>query len=365
MEKSLTKIVLVNFLVFLIGILIIEIFFGHWFSSHNFGPYMREHRLKKNPVILSYDDTQYNFIYKRNYHGFRGDEIDPSQIEAVIIGGSTTDERYKPYELTITSNLNSLLKKNGYNFNIKNAGIEAQSTIGHIYNFEHWFPKLENFSPKLYIFYIGINDYNFEPDQNEYYNFGADGHIKNIETYIDGHIKNPEAIEVFFDTLKSSSFFYDKARILKQKYYLTNKMNVYDHDSYLKSLTDFEYINYEKALELHNVKKLKVKHQKIISKYLNRVKILNSYVTKKNSTAVFINQVLADGNKLEKLFILNRSLIEYCKDANMNCIDLAAKLDGKFNYWWDGIHTTGLGSKVIAEIIIDDLIKIIKQEKLF
>ena len=141
-------------------------------------------------------------------------------------------------------------------------------------------------------------------------------------------------------------------------------MNVYDHDSYIKNLTDFEYINYKKALEIHDIKKLKVKHQKIISQYLNRVKILNNYVTKKNSTAVFINQVMADGHKLEKLFILNRSLIEYCKDVNMNCIDLAAKLDGKFNYWWDGIHTTGLGSKVIAEIIIDDLIKIIKQEKL-
>lgn len=354
MEKSLTKIALVNFLVFLIGILIIEIFFGHWFSSHNFGPYMREHRLKKNPTVLSYDNTQYNYIYKRNYHGFRGNEIDPSQIEAVIIGGSTTDERYKPYELTITSNLNSLLKKNGYNFNITNAGIEAQSTVGHIYNFRHWFPKLKNFSPKLYIFYIGINDYGLGLVQNnEYYNLG-----------IDGHIKNPEAIEVFFDNLKSSSFFYDKIRILKQKYYSTSKMNVYDHDSYIKNLTDFEYINYKKALEIHDIKKLKVKHQKIISQYLNRVKILNNYVTKKNSTAVFINQVMADGHKLEKLFILNRSLIEYCKDVNMNCIDLAAKLDGKFNYWWDGIHTTGLGSKVIAEIIIDDLIKIIKQEKL-
>ena len=49
----------------------------------------------------------------------------------------------------------------------------------------------------------------------------------------------------------------------------------------------------------------------------------------------------------------------------MHCINLAAKLNGKFNYWADFSHTTGLGSKVIAETVIDDLIKIIKQEKLF
>ena len=355
MEKSLTKIVLTNFLVFLIIITIIEIFFGYWFSDYNLGPYMREHRLKKNRVDLTYNNTQYDFIYKRNYHGFRGEEIDPSQIEAVIIGGSTTDERYKPHELTITSNLNFLLKKNGYNFEITNAGIEGQSTVGHIYIFKHWFPKLKNFSPKLYIFYIGINDYHFKPDQDEYANFGGDGHVK-----------NPEAIEVFFDTVKSNSFFFDKIRILKQKYYLTAKTTKYDHDFYSGILEDFEYVNYKKALELYDVEKLKIKHQKIISNYLNRVKILNSYVTEKNSTAVFINQVMSDGLKTnEKLFILNHSLIEYCKDNNMHCVNLANKLDGKKSYWFDDIHTTGLGSKVIAETVIDDLIKIIKQEKLF
>ena len=111
MEKSSTKIVLANFLVFLVIIAIIEIFFGHWFAEHSFGPYMREHRLKKNHVVLSYNNIQYDYYYKRNYHGFRGEEIDPSQIEAVIIGGSTTDERYKPSELTIAGNLNVLLKK--------------------------------------------------------------------------------------------------------------------------------------------------------------------------------------------------------------------------------------------------------------
>ena len=352
MNKSSTKIVLTNFLVFLVIIAIMEIFFGHWFAKHSFGPYMREHRLKKNHVVLSYNDIQYDYYYTRNYHGFRGEEIDPSQIEAVMIGGSTTDERYKPIEFSIAENLNILLKKNDYNFKIINAGIEGQSTYGHIYNFKHWFPKLKNFSPKLYIFYIGLNDYSFEPDQGKHSNSAEDGHIK-----------NPEAIEVFFDTVKSNSFFYDKLRILKQKYYLTAKTVKYYHDS--KKLKDLEYINYIQALELHDIKKLKLKHQIVISKYLNRVKILNSYVTKKNSTAIFINQVHAYGNKEERLFILNHSLIEYCKNTNMHCIDLAAKLNGKFNYWWDTSHTTGLGSKVIAETIIDNLIIIIKQENIF
>ena len=150
--KSWIKILFINSFIFLICLLIVEIIFGYWFSEFNLGPYMREHRLKKNPLVLVYNNETYNYIYKRNYHGFRGEEIDPSKIEAVILGGSTTDERSKPSEFTITENLNILLKKKGYDFKIINAGIAGQSTYGHIYNFQHWFPKLKDFSPKLYIF---------------------------------------------------------------------------------------------------------------------------------------------------------------------------------------------------------------------
>ena len=49
----------------------------------------------------------------------------------------------------------------------------------------------------------------------------------------------------------------------------------------------------------------------------------------------------------------------------MSCNVITTKLNGKFNYWTDEWHTTGLGSKVIAETVIDDLIKIIKQENIF
>ena len=221
MKKSLIKIAFINFLVFLLSILIIEIFLGNWFSAHSFGPYMREHRLKKNPVYLTYNNEIYHFIYKRNYHGFRGEELSPSQIQAVIIGGSTTDERYKPGEFTITENLNTLLQKKNYNFKIINAGIEGQSTVGHIYNFEHWFPKLKNFSPKLYIFYVGIND----RLKNEDLSFDEDLNEEGI--------KKIGLSESFIDNLKSRSFFYDKIRILKQKYYLSDS-NVMKYDFSLK-----------------------------------------------------------------------------------------------------------------------------------
>ena len=354
--KSLIKIISINFLIFIFCIIILEIFFGFWFADHSFGPYMREHRLKNNHYVLTYGNKTYDYIYRRNYHGFRGQEIDPSKINAVIIGGSTVDERYKPEEETITENLNMIIKNRGYNFKIINAGIEGQSTFGYIYNFKHWFPKLKDFSPKLYIFYVGINDNGWiTTDKKVEENLGGDGHVK-----------NPEKLEVFFDTLKSNSFFYDKLRILKHKYYKSEKTMKYDVKFYQnQDLSEYEYIDYNKALKLHKVDNLNIKYKKAISSYLNRIDIIIDFVKKRKGIPLFINQVHYVGLADEGLFILNHSLINYCKEREIYCIDLGKKFKGQLSYWYDSGHTTPLGSRMIAETVINELLEIVDKESLF
>jgi len=362
--KSLLKSTFVYVGVFFVYVLVVEIIFGDWFSKYNLGPYMREHRLKKNPVTLLHDNKTYEFFYKRNYYGFRGDEMDPSKIEAVIIGGSTTDERFKPLEFTIAENLNKLLKEKGHNFKIVNAGIAGQSTYGHIYNFKHWFPKLENFSPKLYIFYIGIND-----------QYATYRKIEDLKPSAGNVLKSDnfsEKKEIFLDNLKSRSFFSDKIKNVRLKYFSTGKKLTYDLNYFIganweqvKEHKNYKYINYEQALKIHDVGFLKAKHKKLISNYLNNVEILSNYAEKNNGVPIFISQVRYDGLKVGVLFILNYSLIQYCEKRNLNCIDLGKKLNGKVKYWYDDAHTSILGSKVIAETIVDDIHSIIKNKNLF
>lgn len=363
-SKSWTKILFFNSAIFLICLLIIEVIFGDWFSKYNLGPYMRDHRLKKNPVVLLHENITYNFFYERNYHGFRGKELDPSKIEAVIIGGSTIDEKFTPIEFTITENLNILLKKKGHNFKILNAGIAGQSTYGHIYNFKHWFPKLENFSPKLYIFYVGIND-----------QYASYRKIEDLKPSAGNVLKNKdvsEKLEIFLDNLKSRSFFSDKIKKTRIKYFSTGTKITYDFNYFIganwkqvKEHKDYKYVNYTEALKIHNIKYLKHKHKKLITNYLNNIEILSNYATNNNATPIFITQVRYDGLKVSNLFILNYSLIEYCEKRNLSCIDLGKKLNGKIKYWYDEAHTSIQGSKVIAEVLIDDLDKIIKQKNLF
>ena len=62
--KSWSKIILFNTIVFLACLLIIEVIFGEWFAKYNLGPYMREHRQKKNPVTLLHENKEYNSVIK-------------------------------------------------------------------------------------------------------------------------------------------------------------------------------------------------------------------------------------------------------------------------------------------------------------
>ena len=351
--NKLTKLFLTNFLILFFFVVLVELVFGYWFDKDNFGPYMREHRMKNQPTLYKYEGKIYEYNYKRNYHGFRGDDIKPSNIEAIIMGGSVIDERYKPDEFTITGYLNRNLKKNNYNLIITNAGIEAQSTVGMIYSFKHWFSKLKDFSPKMILFYVGMNDLYLAPDMD-------------INQTVGGGTMplNPEKLEVFFDNIKSRSFLYDTARIFKFKYLPRKNFVKYDgNDDPAEAKKRFKFISYETALKNYNQPALKEKWKKHITSYLSRIDILYENAKKINSNSIFITYINAKGHE-ELAFLFNYSLMSHCKIKKYDCIDLARKVKGKPYYWRGGRseHTTPKGSELIANLITEDLLKIIKKK---
>ena len=348
------KIIIVNFLSFITLALIVEISFGYWFDKDNLGPYMREHRMKKNLYTLKMNNEEYKYIYKRNYFGFRGEEISPEKIEAIIIGGSTTDERYKPEEFTITGYLNKNLKENGIDIKIINAGIEGQSTRGHISNFQDWFPRLKGFAPKYILFYVGIND-----TGSSYKDIG-------YNNATDGFVINPNKSESFRDNIKSRSILYDLLRKTKHKYYLgnENKRVTYDFKASSKERSEQgvkEYYTFKEKLKIYNLEEVLKKNKKRIDYYLNNIDKLVAHSNKIGATPIFINQEGQQGWYSESLFALNISLIKHCEKKKYNCIDLAKKLIGKPEYWWDGLHTTGAGSKKIAELITPEILSFMKK----
>ena len=182
-----------------------------------------------------------------------------------------------------------------------NYGLTASKSAG--FESEVGFGVRIEYAPNCYTTYMA--------EYNRSFDFGTtEEDLSFDEDLNEEGIKKMGPSESHIDNLKSRSFFYDKMRILKQKYYLSDS-NVMKYDFSLKEseITNYKYINYNKALEIHDVLHLKSKYKEKISNYLKRIEILNNYVTQQNATSIFINQVEHDGLSNEILFILNYVLV--------------------------------------------------------
>ena len=342
------KIIFFNLLILLSFVLCIELFFGYWFQKDNFGAYMREHRMKNQRTEWINGDEKVIYFYRRNYHGFRAEDIQPSKIDAIILGGSVIDERYKPEQYTITAYLNKKLKKD-FKINLINAGVEGQSTRGMIQGFKNWLFKLENFNPKFILFYVGLNDLPFKEKDDP------------ADLKLDGHLLNPDKKDVFIDNVRSRSILYDSARIFKFKYLPRKGFVKYDAtDNSAHYIKSYNFISYDEAVKNYDIDQLKKKYKKKIKNYLYRIDKLYELSKTLNSIPIFITNIASYGHR-EKLFILNYELMNRCKLKNYNCIDMAKNISGKIEYWRDGTHTTKEGSETFANEIYVDLKKILSK----
>ena len=344
------KVIVINFFLGLVLFSLIEFTFGYWFDEDNLGPYMREYRMRKNNYNITYEGKQYEFVYKRNYYGFRGDEVPLEKISAVFIGGSTADERYKPDPFTITGLINNKINKETKDIELFNAGIEGQTTRGHMANLKFWFPRLKNFKPKYLIYYIGINE--------QYLKHGkADQH--------DGVVLDSNIRQRIWDNIKTRSIFYDLARKTKHKYYNSDKKILYDFDlgikEYSKKENRVSFLSYKEFIKKNSIEEILKSQNKFFKNYLKRVDTLYSETIKMGAIPIFINQLDSTGFQNKKLITLNIFLIDHCNKRKYNCIDLARDLEGKNDYWWDGVHTTPKGSEAIANLIAPKLIEIFKK----
>ena len=301
---------------------------------------------------MTFNGVNYKYNYLRNSLAFRGREIDAKSVKIIMVGGSTTDERYKPEKLSIVGQLNENLKKKGIDMRIINAGIEGQSTRGHIANFNFWFNKIKNFNPEFIIYYIGINDTTLL--------MGPHSELQ------DGWIKNPNNIESFFDNLKSRSIIADLLRKIKHKYYTKDekKRIVYDYDHSIKAnkKNKITYLNYNQQKEIFNIERLISDKEKVINMYTDNIDHLYDLTNLIGATPIFINQPALRHEDPEILFLLNYSLIKHCNKKKYKCIDLAKNFVASDDFWWDRVHTTPKGSRAIAKAIYPKLIEFLEKK---
>jgi lysophospholipase L1-like esterase len=97
--------------------------------------------------------------YKRDSYGLRGNYGTPGQIDILTVGGSTTDQRFISEGATWQDVLHHVFAAHGKTVHVANAGVDGQSTYGHIKDFDWWFPYIPNLKARYFLFYLGINDF--------------------------------------------------------------------------------------------------------------------------------------------------------------------------------------------------------------
>ena len=140
-----------------------ELIYGTWLDDDPWAVtrdlnVIKDKRIEHQVTNLGSQDTL--AIYTRDKYGLRGNCAANNTAEIVTIGGSTTDQKYisdgKTWQDALQQELRGLEKLG--TICVANAGMDGHSTYGHIESFRHWFPLIEDFQPKFFLLYIGIND---------------------------------------------------------------------------------------------------------------------------------------------------------------------------------------------------------------
>ncbi len=328
------KILLSSFL----SILLIELLFGSWLLKNNFSSIIIPRNVIKVWNPKHYKST-HSAMYKRDDYGLRGDYNKISDIEIATIGGSTTDERWIDEKLTWTYLLQEKLNKKGLKIKIANAGVDGQSTLGHIYNFDLWFKKIPNFKPKFFLLYIGINDSavlfrSLNSNKLEQFLYRAD------------YLVDTKKTDKFFRFIKNNSYLYKIVKVIighkaAKKYNLIHSTETWENT---KTTQPFSLVKDSKTSEL-------------LLNYRLRLETLISKIREFGSDIIVVTQTVKNHNILFNcLKLINNETKIVCKKNNIKCFPLDEEIDfSKNEDFYDDVHTRPVGNEKIAKYIADNL----------
>jgi lysophospholipase L1-like esterase len=149
----------VNAAVLGVGLVVLELIFGGWVHAGRLDGLNLicdtaiEYRL--HGLYPSDSDTA---LYTRDAWCLRGGPDRAGEIDLLTMGGSTTDQRYIADGATWQDVLQEELRRSGSPVRVANAGVDGQSTYGHLESLEHWLPAIDGLRPRWILFYVGVND---------------------------------------------------------------------------------------------------------------------------------------------------------------------------------------------------------------
>lgn len=326
-----------------------EMLFGTWLFGPDFGTLNVPRDVRRSfDVSDLYGGA--STTYTRDRHGLRGDYGgDPAAIDILAVGGSTTNEVFLSDDETWTATLQRKLRADGLDIFVANAGVDGQSTRGHLAAFDRWFPQIPGLSPSFVLLYVGINDIDLTPDDNHRAqpdSMRSNGAWRRFREYVQNHSALYRAFRIVRGHLKAR-----RARLIHGE----------DPDA-LKRIwaaappPDLATVGKQLAPAL--------------AAYAERLRTLNRRIRAMGSKPVFITQRastyrMVDGvlygyrtpnggisiDNYGRLSVFNRTTLAVCAEVEALCVDLAKRMDVRDGDFYDYVHTTPQGSARIADIL--------------
>ena len=350
--KQIIKIIFMNIILIGVGFIILELIFGNWFSPNNLNRLnnIKDSRLHYHNDFYKGEDIIIN--YTRDKFGFRGDYDNVNNIDILTIGGSTTDQRYitdgKTWQDIIRKNF---LESDKKDISVLNAGIDGQSTYGHIKNFDWLFKYIPNLNVKYYLFYVGLNDFY----KDEFYRFD---NLVNESNSIRAIIKGRSVFYYICRTLRNN---YRAKKILKIghgsiNFHIMKWTNKPIINQDRKSIMKFRLDQFEKRLEVLIQKVYDSGGKPIFVSQPSRLyKFVDNELFGIDGMSDYDDVKYNGVDYFYMLENLSNRMFEVCKKNNVIYIDLFHELDFEDDDFYDYGHNTPKGAEKIGNFLYNKL----------
>ena len=337
-------------------LVVAELVFGTWLFGPSFGALNIPRDVVRQFDVRAFRDADGPVLYSRDRWGLRGRYDGPAGIGVLAVGGSTTNEMYVSDGETWTDRLSQHFARADIRLSVVNAGTEGQSTVGHIRNFDTWFPLIPELKYRYLLAYVGVNDMALGPR-------GADP----IQDAFD-RIESPDSFRRFRQTLANNSALYRLWRVLRGMH----EARVADVVHARVDRADHDWIEMpEPAVEVPAADSDLARR---LDGYRARIGELIRRARATGAEAIVVTQTRSnwrrEGGKLlflrksdgtpeiagyRETTLFNRAAMAACREANAICLDLGAEIEFRPGDFYDHVHTTPAGSARIAEFLFAKL----------
>ena len=339
MITRILKVAAINLALLLVLAAAAELLFGTWFSKDPLDqlglPRATRTMVSAAPLYAGGGD----FVYRRDQWGFRGD-VDPTKVTILTIGGSTTNQLYLPEEQTWQQVLEGQFREAGRtDVVVANAGIDGQSTVGHLQALRDWFPHVPGLRPRFVLAYVGIND-----------------------TQVSG---------TWVDTLRHHSF----NRIVKQKsalFRLSRQITGMVVAS--RARLRHDRVDYAAAKWTETGAQAVPAGDSGVEQYRQRLKLMADEIHDMGAVPVFVTQTRGDFKKVGAKLVgmvtetgpngvdqynaltpYNAATREVCREHGLLCLDLARDLQFGDGDFYDYLHNSPQGAEKIGRWLYSKL----------